>query len=613
MCGIAGYINLDGEPASTTVLARMAKAIKHRGPDGEGQFCDVQVGLSHVRLSIIDLTDGGSQPMATPSGRYVMVYNGEVYNFQELRIELQAQGASFSSRSDTEVILRAFELWGEQSFKRLNGMFALAIWDKQTRTLTLARDQLGVKPLYVAFNGTTFAFGSEAKAIFATPWFSPKLDLGGLREYLTFQNFYGERTLFQGVSIVPPGSVITISAETRTVNRHKFASVVFNSVETAASEGEIAEELSHLFAQAVSRQLVSDVDVGAYLSGGMDSGSIVSVAAGQVPNLRTFTCGFDVSSSVGMEAYFDERRDAELMSAFFETEQYEMVLKAGDMEKVLPALVHHLEEPRVGQSYPNYFIARLASKFNKVVLSGAGGDELFGGYPWRCLPCLNPDPAVFEANLFAQWQRLLPDRDAEQNFAPIWQDVRHDDPRQTFKDAFSAPYTADVTSQVDAVLTFETKTFLHGLLVISDKIAMAHGLEERVPFLDNDLVDFACKLPARFKIGGFPWRDAAQLGKGGRPTEGKKILRTALSSRIPEIIAKREKQGFSAPDAGWFRGRSAEFVRSRIGRETARIYRVLNFNSIAPMLEDHTQGENRRLLIWSLLYLEQIFEEYSLV
>jgi asparagine synthase (glutamine-hydrolysing) len=612
MCGISGYINLDGEPAASTIVTAMMTAIRHRGPDGQGSFIDGQVGLGHVRLSIIDLSDGGRQPMQSPSGRYTIIYNGELYNYLELRVELQAKGVAFTSSSDTEVILRAYEVWGDDAFVRFNGMFALAIWDKETRILTLARDRMGVKPLYVAYNGTTFAFGSEAKAIFATPWFKPRLDLAGLREYLTFQNFYGERTLFEGISLVTPGTIIKIDVGTSTVTQNTFSNIQFNSVETSASEADIADELSHVFAQAVSRQLIADVDVGAYLSGGMDSGSIVSVAAGQVENLRTFTCGFDVSSSVGMEAYFDERRDAELMAAVFETEHYEMVLKAGDMEKVLPALVHHMEEPRVGQSYPNYYIARLASKFNKVVLSGAGGDELFGGYPWRCLPCLHPDDSVFRDNVYMQWQRLLPDAQAEVNFAPVWGDIKAANPRDMFNDAFAMPISSGVTGQVDSVLTFETKTFLHGLLVMSDKIAMAHGLEERVPFLDNDLVDFALSLPAKYKIGGFPWAETREEG-AYRSTEGKKILRSALSSRIPEVISNREKQGFSAPDAGWFRGRSADFVRARIGNPHARIYRVLNFEAISPLLDDHSQGQNRRLLIWSLLYLEQIFQEYNLV
>jgi asparagine synthase (glutamine-hydrolysing) len=613
MCGVAGYINLDGEPAASTIVTSMMKAIRHRGPDGEGSYIDGQVGLGHVRLSIIDLTDGGRQPMQSPSGRYIIIYNGELYNFLELRVELQSKGVSFTSRSDTEVILRAYEVWGDDAFERFNGMFALAIWDKEKRILTLARDRMGVKPLYVAYNGVTFAFGSEVKAIFGTPWFKPRLDLAGLREYLTFQNFYGERTLFHGISLMSPGTITKVSASGAAISQRTFSVIQFNSVETLSSEAEVAEELSHRFAQAVSRQLIADVDVGAYLSGGMDSGSIVSVAASKVDNLRTFTCGFDTSSSVGMEQYFDERKDAELMSAVFETEHYEMVLKAGDMEKVLPGLVHHLEEPRVGQSYPNYYIARLASKFNKVVLSGAGGDELFGGYPWRCLPCLDRDPEVFQENVYNQWQRILPDSDAALNFAPIWNEVKDAHPRDTFNDAFTKPISDGVTGQVDAVLTFETKTFLHGLLVVSDKIAMAHGLEERVPFLDNDLVDFALALPAKYKIGGYPWAKTQTEADGERSTEGKKILRTALSSRIPSVIANRDKQGFSAPDAGWFRGRSAEFVSARIGNPHARIYRVLNYAAISPLLDDHSQGQNRRLLIWSLLYLEQIFQEYDLV
>lgn len=612
MCGISGIFNFNGESVSSPIITAMTDSIKHRGPDGSGQFIEASVGLGHVRLAIIDLSDGGKQPMATPDDRYVIVYNGELYNFQELRTELQARGITFTSRSDTEVILKAFAYWGNDAFSRFNGMFGLAIWDRREKVLTIARDNLGVKPIYIAKSKDKIVFASEIKAIFATGLLTPKLDIAGLREYLTFQNFLAKNTIFDGVEIVPPGTVLQINA-LGDVKAHKFFEIEFNGKEDNRSENEITEELAHLFSQAVTRQLISDVPVGAYLSGGMDSGSIVAVAARNISNLRTFTCGFDVTESDAGENHYDERRDAELMSCTFDTEHYEVVLHSQNLEKIMIDLVHHLEEPRVGQSYPNYFVARLASKFNRVTLAGAGGDELFGGYPWRYVKYTNGSNQECKDGVFNYWQRLLRNEDAETFFAPIWKEVKEFDPRNTFDEVFGNMHGETPEDQVNAIMTFEAKTFLHGLLVVSDKIAMAHSLEERVPFIDNDLIDFASKLSPKYKIKGYPWADRSLDVTLGATNAGKAILRKALAPRLPEVIANRQKQGFSAPDAGWFLGPLANYVENRVGNARARIYRVLNFIAIKQHLDSLRSNPSQyRLIVWSLLYLEQLFEEYNL-
>jgi asparagine synthase (glutamine-hydrolysing) len=303
--------------------------------------------------------------MRTADGRFVIAYNGELYNYLELRVELQALGARFQSNSDTEVVLEALSRWGKAALLRFNGIFALALWDERERRLTLARDRFGIKPLYYARTRDSVVFGSEVKALLAHPSVQAKLDLAGLREYMTFQNFYGERTLFAGVSTLPAATWMDIDASGR-VTSEAYWRIRFDEVEDDRSEDDVSEELRYLFRQAVTRQLVADVEVGSYLSGGMDSGSVAAVAAANLPHLRTFTCGFDISSASGLELYFDERRDAERMSAIMRSEHYEMVLKAGDMERIMPRLVRHIEEPRVGQSYPNFFIAGLTSKFVRV-------------------------------------------------------------------------------------------------------------------------------------------------------------------------------------------------------------------------------------------------------
>jgi len=392
MCGITGIFNLNGKPVSVVALRTMTDDIAHRGPDGEGFYTDSFIGFGHRRLAIIDLSPTGHQPMITRDGQYAITYNGEVYNFQELRLELEALGYQFHSRTDSEVVLYAYAEWGEKALDKFNGMFAFAIWDRQRQELFLARDRYGIKPLYYTLQGSTFLFGSEIKAMLAHPSGRTELDLEGLLEYFTFQNFFTDRTLHKHVKLLPAGCYMRIQlGDTTQARPQQYWDYEFREIENHQDEREYIEELDRLFLQAVNRQLISDVDVGSYLSGGMDSGSITAIAAKQLPYIKTFTCGFDLHSASGIELGFDERDKAELMSYLFRTEHYEMVLKAGDMERVMPSLAWHMEEPRVGQSYPNYYAAQLASKFVKVVLSGAGGDELFGGYPWRYYRAVTSD------------------------------------------------------------------------------------------------------------------------------------------------------------------------------------------------------------------------------
>src|SRR4051794_40583839 len=360
----------------------MTDAIAHRGPDGEGRYVDGAVGLGNRRLAIIDLSAAGAQPMTSEDGQVVVTYNGEIYNFRELRGELERHGHVFSSHTDTEVLVHGYEQWGPAVVERLNGMFAFALWDRREQRLLLARDRYGVKPLYVARAGRAILFGSEIKSFLAHPSFRVELSAPHLLQYFTFQNVFSSGTLFAGVEMLPAGHWRTIDA-TGSERTERYWDFSFEEAETGVSELEYCEELDRLFTAAVERQLVSDVPVGAYLSGGMDSGSITAIAARSLPYLATFTVGFDMTSTSGLEVASDERPKAEAMSYLFKTEHYEAVLKAGDMERCMPDLIWHLEDLRVGQSYPNFYVSRLASKFVKVVLTGSGGDELFAGYPWR--------------------------------------------------------------------------------------------------------------------------------------------------------------------------------------------------------------------------------------
>jgi asparagine synthase (glutamine-hydrolysing) len=621
MCGVTGIFHLDGQPASPVLLRRMADAVAHRGPDGEGHFIDGAVGLGHRRLAIIDLSSAGHQPMQTPDGRYVVSYNGEIYNFQELRTELEALGRRFRSRTDTEVLLNALAEWGLHAIGRFNGMFAFAFWDTKERTLLLARDRYGIKPLYYAIVGRTLLFGSEIKAILAHGAYRTELDKEALLEYFTFQNFFTDRTLFAGVRLLPAGCRLTVAAD-REPEVRRYWDYHFAEPEQAADEREYLEELDRLFRQAVNRQLVSDVDVGAYLSGGMDSGSITALAAQQLPYIKTFTCGFDLTSASGLEMAFDERAKAEHMSYLFRTEHYEMVLKAGDMERVMPRLAMHMEEPRVGQSYPNYYIAQLASKFVKVVLAGTGGDEIFGGYPWRYYRAVvNDNFSDYIDKYYLFWQRLVPNRTLREVFQPVWKDVERVWTRDIFEGVFHE-HASQLTRPEDYVnhsLYFEAKTFLHGLLVVEDKLSMAHGLESRVPFLDNDLVDFAMRVPVHLKLGNLLQVVRLNENEPGKKPEryyqrtrdGKLALRKVMQRYIPVDVTEREKQGFSAPDASWFRGDSIDYVRRRLLDMGARLYEFLDRSAVRSLIDDHLEGRtNRRLLIWSLLNFEEWCDQF---
>ncbi len=546
-----------------------------------------------------------------------MTYNGEIYNFRALRADLEQRGHRFRSATDSEVILHAYEEWGDDCVSRFNGMFAFALWDGRRRRLVMARDRYGIKPLYYWHDGRTFAFASEIKALLVLPGLSRRVDRHALLEYFTFQNLFTDRTLFDGVRMLPPGHVLSVDAtgERRTAQYWDYR--FQDAPDAHGDDTAYDDELQRLFENAVTTQLVSDVPVGAYLSGGMDSGGITAIASREIPHLASFTAGFDLSSASGLELNFDERQRAERLSYRFGTEHYEVVLKAGDMERVMPQLVWHLEDLRVGQCYPNFYVSRLASKFVKVVLAGTGGDELYGGYPWRYYR------AADSANLteyidkyYAFWQRLVPNTVIHRLFQPdIWSSIKDIRTADIMRDVASgSPQPLERPEDyVNHAMYFECKTFLHGLLVVEDKLSMAHGLETRVPFLDNAVVDFAMGLPVRQKLRDMELRERLDENIVGpksdlyvnRTTDGKVALRRTLSRILPREYVDAPKQGFSAPDASWFRGESIDYVQRLLMTPSARIYEYLRPDTTMELVGEHLRGErNRRLLIWSLISFE---------
>lgn len=624
MCGITGIMNVDGAPLPAGVLRRMTDVVRHRGPDGDGVWIQDNIGFGHRRLAIVDLTDAGHQPMHSADGSLVITYNGEIYNWRELRRTLSARGVKFRSESDTEVILEAYRAWGPRCIERFNGMFAFGIWDARQQRLFIARDRYGIKPLYYKWDGQTLLFASEIKSLLQHPKVSVRVDSAALNEYFTFQNVLSDRTLFDGIKLLPRAHAITlVHGQPASFNVKRWWDYEFKD-EQGVPEAEYLEELDRLFQQAVERQVIADVEVGAYLSGGIDSGAITAITARKFPNVKSFTAGFDMSGASSAERGFDERLKAEFLSSAYKTEHYQVVLKAGDMERVLSDLVWHLEDLRVGQSYPNYYVSRLASRFVKVVLAGTGGDEIFAGYPWRYYRHVkNDDAGQYIDKYYASWQRLLPDAHRGSFFRPgLSAAMVGHSPQDAFRNilrrrSFLAMNPDDY---VNTSLYFELSTFLHGLLVMEDKLSMAHGLETRLPFLDNDLVDFALRVPVKYKLKHVDTVVNLDENAAGNKSDayfnatgdGKLLLRKTLARYVPAGYAQGKKQGFSAPDATWFRGQSSEYIRKVLGSRNARLYNFIDPDTTLALVNEHQSGQkNHRLLIWSLLCFEMWLKRFA--
>ena len=654
MCGIAGILRRGSRPIDPWRLRPMCDRIAHRGPDDAGYaffaqgaggagaggywvgFADAafrhanehlpvlqgayarselpryefDLALGHRRLAILDLSHYGHQPMANSDRRLWISFNGEVYNFRELREELEARGHVFRTRCDTEVLLQLWEAFGAAGLARVDGMFALALFDRVAGRLFLARDRFGVKPLYFAETPDFLLFGSEPKAILASGLLPPAIDEVALVEYMTFQNLYREEVLLKGIRLLGAGEVLEIDTDRgrRGMRRGRLHEGFPGASDHRIDPDAAAKNVSRAFQAAVVRQLVSDVPIGAYLSGGMDSGSIVAVAGRSLPRLTTFTGGFDLTNVSGIEQGFDERPEAERLSHLLQTEHYAVVLHAGDMPAAMEAVTWHVDDPRLGMCHQNWYVAKLASRFVKVCLAGAGGDELFGGYPWRYRLC---DAATsveeFDRKYFRYWNRLLGVAELKGILSADLRDAS-DAPAESFRRVMAAAPLPDERlslreNLLQRALCFEFRTFLQGFLVIEDRISMAHSMESRVPFLDNALADVAFSLPPLLKVDRTLFESS---GEGHlQSAAGKWVLRRAMEDVLPREFTRMKKQGFSPPDENWYRGPSMNFVQEILfdARTEARPW--FDTKQVRERLAEHFSGRrNHRLLIWSLLSLE---------
>jgi asparagine synthase (glutamine-hydrolysing) len=615
MCGIAGLLAFDGRPADPRLLEAMRDSLTHRGPDGEGAFRENGVGLAHRRLSILDLA-GGAQPMTTTDGDAVIVFNGEIYNFVELRAALEGRGHPFSTHSDTEVILHLYEEQGPDVVGALRGMFAFALWDRRRRRLVLARDRVGIKPLYYAQDRSGLAFASEIKALLQHPGLPRDVDLRGLGDFLTYQYIPAPRTGFACIRKLPAGHLLV--AEEGRVSIRRYWSLPRDHPRRTQAEWE--EELRATVDEAARLHMRSDVPVGALLSGGIDSSLVVAHAAAHADGpLRTFTIGF-------ADRAFSEAPFARLVAQRYGTRHVEHVLEPQRIDD-LPALVAHFDEPFGDPSaIPTSLITRIAARDVKVCLSGDGGDEGFAGYDAylsaRRLRPADGVPLAVRRALFGTIERRVPEwvpgkgllrclaSDAAGRYAEIMGGVDEgtrrwllhpdllratadEDPYALFRRLHASIAAGD---EIERLQRLDVETYLpDDILVKADRTSMLHSLELRVPLLDHKVLELAFAMPTRLKI------------QGGR---GKAILRRAFADRFPAEILRRGKQGFGLPLAAWLRGDLLGFVRDVFADARTRTRGIFDPRGLDRLLASHLRG--RRDLsgeIWLALVLELWFRE----
>jgi asparagine synthase (glutamine-hydrolysing) len=621
MCGIAGFVDRDtaasGNAASFALVHRMCDVIRHRGPDDEGIHVAPGVGLGMRRLSIIDLS-GGRQPIHNETRTVTVVFNGEIYNYRELRVELEAAGHRFSTSSDTETIVHAYEQWGAAAAcARLRGMFAIALWDSSSRTLLLARDRAGQKPVHYAERGGRVYFASEIKSLLAAGAVDARINLRALDHYLAFLYTPRDESIFEGVRKLPPGHFllwhdgrIDVAPYWQLSARETFK----------GSEEDAIAELDRVLQDAVRSHMVSDVPLGAFLSGGVDSSAVVGMMARASSRpVKTFSIGFD-------EPEFDELEHARTIANHFGTDHHEFVVRPDGLS-ILTDLVSHFDEPFADSSaIPTWYVSEIARRHVTVVLSGDGGDELFGGYD-RYLA--HPRVAAFDR---------LPVPGLRRAAALVWPHLPHGARGKNFlrhvardaagryldsiaffqPDERRALFTTDVRSALSSdseaamarhfdrfaalshesrMMRFDFETYLpEDVLTKVDRMSMAHSIESRVPLLDNSVIDLAATLPARFKI-----RDGRR----------KHVLKETLRPLLPAGILDRRKQGFGVPLGAWFRGGLTDLFSEVLESPRARQRGYFEPSFVSRLLREHLAGErDHTLRLWQLLVFELWHRQY---
>ena len=616
MCGIAGFIDLHRRPveAGSQRLALMNRLIAHRGPDGQGQWTDEResVGFTHRRLSVIDIA-GGHQPMEDGESGCVIVFNGEIYNYVEIRDALGRD--RFSTNSDTEVILRAWLRWGPRCVDHLRGMFAFAIWDARQDILFCARDRFGIKPFYTTEVDGVLYFASEAKALL--PFLDRcETDESGLQDYLTFQLCLEGKTLFKHVEELQPGHTLTVS--TGTVRRSRYWEIYYDLDFTHRPEW-FREQLRGHLEDSTRMHLRSDVPIGAYVSGGIDSSLVAALATGQGHSLMGFTGRFDEGPA------YDESPYARAVASHLDMTLHERTITAGDFVDHIGKVIYHLDSPAAGPgAFSQYMVSQMAAQHRKVVLGGQGGDEIFGGYTRYLVAyfeqCIKAaiDGTMQGRNFVVTYESIIPNLSALRNYKPMLQDFWREglfDPmdQRYFRLVNRAPHAGSAVrweqfggyspydtflrvfngenvrkqSYFDLMTHFDFKTLLPALLQVEDRVSMAHGLEARVPMLDHPLVEFAATIPADVKFTN------GQL---------KRTLVDVAREVLPPMVTDRtDKMGFPTPFNDWARGPLRDFLHDTLSTSAAQQRTYIDNSQVLPQLDKDGQfGRN----MWGMLSLE---------
>ena len=617
MCGICGVVSSEGPP-DLEAVKRMSGRLVHRGPDDDGLFHERSVALAARRLSIIDL-DHGHQPIENEDGSAVVVQNGEIYNYRELKRELEGRGHRFATDCDTEVHVHAYEEWGNGFVERLRGMFAIALWDKRRRRLLLARDRFGIKPLYYRHLGGELSFASELKAMVELPGFSREVDPKAVAAYLAFNSIPAPLTIFAEARKLPPGYLLTWEGGEPALRRYARPGPVPADETRSGSTEELAAELREVLDDSIRAHLVADVPVGVLLSGGVDSGGIAALASPHLDEpLRTFSIGFE-------EQGFDELSRARLVAERYGTDHHELILRP-DAVALFPKLVEAFDEPFGDSSaLPTYLVSQLASEHVKTAMSGEGGDELFGGYytyvadllarrVGRIAALARPlaealpsrtDRVGFDykAKRFARAAALPPlerHHGWKEIFSPLaraelaGEGASGWDPLDLYRGRYAETAGAEPLARMQDV---DLGIYLvDDLLVKTDRLSMAHSLELRVPFLDPKVADFAFSLPRKLKVRGFA---------------KKRLLRRALEPLLPKEIVHGRKQGFSIPIAAWLRGPLEPFAREVLAPSTLARQGLLDPAAVTPLLDRHVAGrEDLSRQLWGLMALTLWFDRY---
>lgn len=619
MCGICGIYEYEThKPMEQAVLLDMLHVLEHRGPDDAGLFLDKDLALGMRRLSIIDL-NGGKQPICNEDGSVVTVFNGEIYNYQSLREQLESSGHRLATASDTEVIVHLYEDFDEDCVQHLRGMFGFAVWDARRRRLFVARDRLGIKPLYYTQKGGRLIFGSEIKAILQHPSVQARLNAEGLSNFLSLKYVPAPQTMFEGIHALPPGCSLTCDANGVRVRRYWDLSFA-NHRNGQHSEKSYAEQLEALLKECVKLHLVSDVPFGAFLSGGLDSSTIVALMS-QFLNepVRTYSVGFEGDAEV--EA-FSELPYARMVAKKYQTDHHEALIQARDLINLSEKVVWHLDQPIADDAcLANFMVAELASRDVKMVLTGEGGDELFAGYaryagerlsPWfQHLPRAVKSAAVRlsghvpglrrqklalfalcqsgEVNRLANWFPLF-NSEAKQSL--LSEDFKHSINDSAAGAVFGEHLTrTDATHPLNRMLYVDTKLWLpDDLLDRGDKTSMAASLEARVPLLDHKLVEFAASLPPQLKIQGLT---------------RKYLLRKVGKSLLPTEILRRKKKGFPMPMSLWFRKEARSFLRDALSPSALQRRGLFNPAFVERLLREHeTCFADHGSILWGLLSVE---------